>query len=176
MVKPVILIIAAIPAIFAIMISIPMLTQTEIPYSAANSSDSISIDYTRHHLQTVSFGVTEHIGAVKTEILTIANDGAAVYTLIQDGQFEPEKKFNVDKQTMRKLTAFIKETGIISIPTESFPVKDNVTQYKKSTLHITLNGHDKKISWPEQNATQIFIPPIITQFELELDAVFNTGK
>ncbi len=173
MVKPVILAVAAIPAIFAIMISVPMLTKTEIPYSAANPTDSISLEYTTHQLKTISFGVTERVGSVKSEILTVENDGAATYTLIQHGTSEPEKKFRVDEATMRKLTAFIKETGIVSIPTESFPVTGDISEYQKSTLKITLNDYDTQISWPEQNATDSFIPPLLTQIELELDDIVD---
>ena len=45
MVKPIVLVIATIPAILAILIAIPLITQSEIPYSASNSNDVIEIEY-----------------------------------------------------------------------------------------------------------------------------------
>jgi len=50
---------------------------------------------------------------------------------------------------------------------------DNVTDYQKSNVKITLNGQNKQIHWPEQNATEKFIPPIITMVELELDLIIK---
>ena len=35
----------------AILISVPLLTQPEIPFSAANSFDKIEIEYTKHQLK-----------------------------------------------------------------------------------------------------------------------------
>ena len=47
---------AAIPAIMAILIAIPLLTQPEIPFSAANPNDKIEIEYTKHQLKKISHG------------------------------------------------------------------------------------------------------------------------
>ena len=65
----------------------------------------------------------------------------------------------------------IKETGFISIPSESFSILENVTEYQKSNVKVTLNGRTNQIHWPEQNATAQFIPPIITMVEYELDRI-----
>ena len=59
MVKPVVLVAAAIPVILAILIVIPMVTMEEIPMSAINSYDKIQIEFTKHDLRIVSFGVTD---------------------------------------------------------------------------------------------------------------------
>ena len=67
----------------------------------------------------------------------------------------------------------IKETGFIAIPSESFPIKDDVDEYQKSTVKITLNGVVNQIHWPEQNATDKFVPPIITMVELELNQIID---
>ena len=69
MVKPIVIVAASIPAIIALLIAIPLLTQPEIPYSAANPNDRIELEYTKHDLKKVSFGVTERAGSQKTEIL-----------------------------------------------------------------------------------------------------------
>lgn len=171
MVKPIVLVIAAIPAIIAILIVIPLITKSDIPYSAANPNDVIEIEYTKHQLKKISFGVTERIGAQKTEILLIQNNGEIKYTVTEDGYPKPDVRSNLDDQKLRKLKALIKETGFISIPSESFPIRDNVTDFQKSNIKITLNGRVNQISWPEQNATDKFIPPIISMVESQLDKI-----
>ncbi len=171
MVKPIVLVIAAIPVIIAILIAVPLITKSDIPYSAANPNDVVEIEYTKHQLKKISFGVTERIGAQKTEILLIQNNGEIKYTVTEDGYLKPDVRSNLDDQTLRKLKALIKETGFISIPSESFPIRDNVTDFQKSSIKITLNGRINQINWPEQNATDKFIPPIISMVESQLDKI-----
>ena len=171
MVKPIVLAIATIPAIVAILIVIPLITKSDIPYSASNPTDVVEIEYTKHQLKKISFGVTERVGAQKTEILLIKNNGELKYTVTEDGYPKPDIKSTLDDQTLRKLKALIKETGFISIPAESFPIRDNVTDFQKSNIKITLNGRVNQISWPEQNATDKFIPPIISMVESQLDTI-----
>jgi hypothetical protein len=171
MVKPIVLAIAAIPAIVAILIAIPLITKSDIPYSASNPNDVIEIEYSKYQLKKISFGVTERIGAQKTEILLIKNNGDIKYTVTEDGYPKPDIKSHLDDTTLRKLKALIKETGFISIPAESFPILDNVTDFQKSNIKITLNGRINQINWPEQNATDKFIPPIISMVESQLDKI-----
>ncbi|MDO8640784.1 MAG: hypothetical protein Q7R33_04515 [Nitrosarchaeum sp.] len=171
MVKPIVLVIAAIPVIIAILIAIPLITKSDIPYSAANPNDVIEIEYTKHQLKKISFGVTERIGAQKTEILLIKNNGEIKYTVTEDGYPKPDIRSHLDDQKLRKLKALIKETGFISIPSESFPIRDNVTDFQKSNIKITLNGRVNQINWPEQNATDKFIPPIISMVGSQLDKI-----
>lgn len=173
MVKPVIIIVGAIPVIFAILIGISLISQPEIPFSAANPNDKIKIEYTKHQLKEISFGVTERLESQKSEILSIQNNGDTRYTVTENGVTKPDKFSTLDKEKMKKLTALIKETGFISIPSESFPVDDDVKEYQKSSLKVTLNGQVKQIHWPEQNATEKFVPPIITMVEAELDQVIS---
>lgn len=173
MVRPIIIAVGAIPAIIAILIAIPLLTQPEIPYSAANPNDKIELEYTKHQLKKISYGVTERTGAQKSEILIIKNNGDLRYTLTENGIPQPNVLDTLDSAKLKKITAMIKETGFISIPSESFPIKDDVNEYKKSTIKITLNGVTKQIHWPEQNATEQFVPPIITMVELELDQIIR---
>ncbi|MEE8180993.1 MAG: hypothetical protein V3T67_04040 [Nitrosopumilaceae archaeon] len=171
MVKPAIIIIGAIPVIFAILIAIPLITTPEIPFSAVNPNDIIELEYTKYHLKKISFGVTERVEAQKSEILVIQNNGDIRYTVTEEGIITPDKFSNLDEEKMKKLTALIKETGFMSIPSESFPIQDGVEEYQKSSLKVTLNKEVKQIHWPEQNATEKFVPPIITIVESELDQI-----
>ena len=171
MVKPIILVIGAIPVILAILIVIPMLTMEEIPTSAINSNDKIQIEFTKHDLRIVSFGVTDKSIADKTQVLIIENDGSVQYTEVKDGVNQSLVKSSISNEQLQKLTAMIKETGFMSIPKESFPIKDDVESYTKFTVKITLNDAKTQIFWPEQDATEKFIPPIIMMLESELEEI-----
>ena len=173
MVKPIMLAVGAIPVIVALLIAIPLITKPDIPFSAANPNDTIRIEYTKHQLKKISFGVTDDVKALKTEILLIKNNGEIEYSVTKEGYPQPQLKSELSEKQIRKLTALIKETGFIEIPTEPFPVKSEVSDYQKSNVKITLNGQIKQIHWPQQNATEKFIPPIITMVESQLDQVIN---
>ncbi len=173
MVKTSILIVGAIPVIFALLFAISLITQQEVPITAVLPSDKITIEYTKHQLKLVSFGVTERAGSQFTEILTIKDDGEIKYGVIEEGYPKPDKKSTIDPEKLKKLTAMIKETGFMEIPSESFPVREGVSDYQKSTIKVTLNGQLRQINWVEQNATEKFVPPIITMIELELDHIIN---
>jgi len=173
MVKTIHLALGAIPIIIALLIAVPLITKNEIPISAANSFDTIEIEYTKHQLKKISNGVTERTGAQKTEILFIKNDGEIKYSITELGYLQPDIRSTLDETKLNKIKALIKETGFISIPSESFSILENVTEYKKSNVKVTLNGRTNQIHWPEQNATAQFIPPIITMVESELDQIMS---
>ena len=172
-VKPVVVIVATIPVILAILIVIPMITMEEIPTSAINSSDKIHIEFTKHELRIVSFGVTDKTIADSTQVLTIDNDGAVQYTEVKDGVNQSLLKSSISDAQLQKLTAMIKETGFMSIPKESFPIKEDVESYTKFTVKITLNDARTQIFWPDQDATEKFIPPIVTAVEDELVGIID---
>ena len=173
MAKPIIFIAGAIPVILAILIMVPLLTETEIPSSAINPNDTIHIEYTKHDLRVVSFGVTDKTAADSTEILVIKNDGTAQYNKITEDGGQSQIMSSVSDEKLQKLTALIKETGFMSIPKESFPIQEDVTDYTKSTIKITLNGDQSQIFWPNQDATDRLIPPIITMIESELEEIIK---
>ena len=173
MVKPIMLAVGSIHVIVALLIAIPLITKPDIPFSAANPNDTIRIEYTKHQLKKISFGVTDDVKSQKTEILLIKNNGETEYSVTKEGYPQPQLKSKLSEKQIRKLTALIKETGFIEIPSESFPIKDDVMDYQKSNVKIILNGQIKQIHWPEQNATEKFIPPIITMVESQLDQVIN---
>lgn len=173
MVKPIMVIGGAIPAIIALLIAIPLIMQPEIPFSASGPSDVIELEFTKHHIRKVSFGVADNLQLDKSEILVVHNDGQVTYTVTNQGVPQPDIKKTINEKEINKLKALVKETGFMQIPSESFPIKDNVSEYQKSLLKITLNGAVKQISWPEQNATEKFVPPLITVVESELNQIIN---
>ena len=173
MIKPIYLVLGAIPIIAALLLATPLLLKNEIPTTAANYTDNIEIEYTKHQLKKISYGVTERIGAQKTEILYIKNDGDIKYSVTDQGYLKPDVRSKLDEAKLNKIKALIKETGFIAIPSESFQIMDNATEYQKSNVKITLNGHVNQIHWPQQNVTEGFIPPIITMVETELDLIIS---
>ncbi len=173
MVKPVYLVLGAIPVIVALLLATPLLLKNEIPTSASNYTDNVEIEYTKHQLKKISYGVTERTGSQKTEILYIKNDGELKYSITENGYLKPDVRSQLDEAKLNKIKALIKETGFIEIPSESFPVMENVTEYQKSNVKVTLNGKVNQIHWPQQNATEGFIPPIITMVESELDQIMS---
>ena len=173
MVKPIHYALGAIPVIVALLISVPLITKNEIPISAANSFDIIEIEYTKHQLMKIFNSVPERVGAQKTEILYIKNNGDIKYSVTELGDLQPDIRSKLDEKRLLKLKALIKETGFIAIPSESFSILENVTEYQKLSIKITLNEKTVQIHWPEQNATAQFIPPIITMVESELDYIIS---
>lgn len=165
------MILGAIPVLAALFIVVPTLLRPEIPNVAVNSDDVISIEYSKQHLKKISFGLTQSIGAQKAEVLTISNDGQTSYSLTKDGYSEPDKKTQLSKEEVTKLASLIKETGFMQIPQTSFQVKNDLNEYDKFGLQVTLNGKSVNIQWPDQNSTQEFIPPLINQVQNSLDAV-----
>jgi hypothetical protein len=172
MVRPVMLLLGAIPILVAIFIVVPQLMRPETSTSPVNS-DIISIEYDKQHLKKISFGLTESLGADKTEVLTIQNDGQTTYQVTENGYSGPDVKYQLDKSELTKLTALIKDSGFTEIPSNSFPVKPDTLEYDKFGLQVTLNGKSVNLQWAEQNASQAFIPPIITQVQSELDGIIT---
>mgnify|MGYP006107585457 CR=1 FL=1 len=173
MVKPILIIAGSIPIIFAILLITP-LTNPEIPITAIDPNDIVEIEFTKHHLTTVSFGITERLGSQQTEILVIKNNGEIQYTLVNDGSPITEKNSKIDSDKQTKLIAMIKETGFMAIPFDSFVIKDETDDFVKYGVKITYNEKMNQLFWPEQDATDELIPPIITEVEIELESILNS--
>lgn len=173
MVKPLVLVGFAIPSIIAILLLIPLITKPDIPFSAANPNDKIHIEYTQHHLLKISDGIVDRIIPQKSEILEIKNNGDVRYYVTENGKSQPAIITKINDKHLKRLVALIKETGFMAIPAESFPLKDDLDNYTKLSLKISLNGKVSEIRWLEQNATEKFIPPIISQVEFELNKIIN---
>ena len=173
MVKPVLIIAGTIPVIFAILLIIP-LTNPEIPITAIDPNDIVEIEFTKHHLTTVSFGITERLGAQQTEIIIIRNNGDIEYTLIEEGSNSTQKTSKIASDKRTKLIAMIKETGFMAIPFDSFVIKHGLDNFVKYGVKITYNEEVNQLFWPEQMATDELIPPIITEVEIGLEDILNS--
>jgi len=173
MVRTILVLAGAIPVILAILIVTPLVTSPEIPRIAIDPNDNVQIEFTKHELIKSSFGVTERFGAKQTEIISIENDGSVKYSLIKDSMPTPEKNSTIDNQEKMKLIAMIKETGFLAIPSDSFAIRDDISKFVKFGVKITYNGQVSQLYWPEQDATEQFIPPMITMVQEELETIMN---
>ena len=173
MVKPILILGGAVPVIIAILIFVPLVTNPEIPFIAVDPDDVVEIEFTKHELIKSSFGVTERFGAKQTEIISIENDGSIIYSLIDNGVPAPEKNSSIDDATKMKLAAMIKETGFLAIPSDSFSVRDDINEFVKFGVKITYNGEVSQLYWPEQDATEEFIPPMMVMVQEELESIMD---
>jgi len=174
MVKPILVVGGSIPIILAIIIVIPLVTTPEIASTAIDPLDKSEIEFTTHHLRNISPGITDRITADQTEIIVIKNDGTVLYSITKDGKVSPQKTIKIDNAQRMKLVAMIKETGFLSIPFESFSIKEGTDSYQKFGLKITLNENTNQLYWPEEDATDQMIPPIITMVQEELEAIMQS--
>lgn len=176
MAKPIVLILAAIPILAAIFIVVPALTRPQIPSSEVNSEDTLTLQYTKEHLQKISFGVTQSIGADTAEVLTIQNDGSAVYSLTKNGYSNSDVKYQLTGEEIAGLKSMIKETGFTGIPDTVYQAKPDASNYEKYGLAVTFDGKTVNLQWADANATQEFIPPIVTQVQTSLDKIIGEIK
>ena len=172
MLKPVTILTAAIPVAVALLFAAALLGQDEIPFQAAGPHDRLEIEYTHHQVQLLSRGVSENTISVNSEVLLLHEDGSAEYTVVAAHDAKPTVKYSVDPENVNRLKALIKETGFSSINAK-FPISENTTEYAVSTLKVNLNGERSQVRWPEQNATEMFIPPVITAVQEELDKIIS---
>ena len=167
MVKPVTVLAAAIPAAVAILFAAALLGQDQIPFQAASPYDRLDIEYARHEVRLVPYGVVENTVSLSSELLLLRDDGFVKYTIVTADGASPAIQYSVGADGINRLKALIKETGFSSINAK-FPISENTTEYTVSTIKINLNGDRSQIRWPEQNATDAFIPPVITAVEDEI--------
>ncbi len=173
MAKPILIIGASIPIIFAALIAAPMILNPQVPFSAANADDKITIELIKYDLKKTSLGVTDRLAPQKSEILTVSDDGVVKYTLSMPDSAPLEKTLTIPKGNVTKLTALVKETGFMQLPIDSISADESQTEFTKFSLKVTLNGKTKNIQWPEQNATSVFIPPLVSNVESELERLIE---
>ena len=172
--RPAMVVFAAIPAVFAAMIAVQLAMQDEVPASAAGPSDRISVEYTKHALARIVHGggVAERIRAERTEILSVSDDGALKYVLVEAGSPGPEISGMLDEAGRKRLAAMVKETGFAAIGSE-FKAAPNATRYEQYSVKVVVNGAESRVVWPEPRATASFIPPIVTAVGGELDMIMG---
>ena len=61
----------------------------------------------------------------------------------------------------------------MEIPSDFFPIKDNVIEFEKFGIKVTLNSQTRHIQWTDQNATDKFVPPIVLALESEMESIID---
>lgn len=150
---------AVIPIIIALAIAIPKIspgTQT-----GTSAPSEMRIQFVAEDMKRVSFGVTETIGAKKSETLIINNDGSALYNVNVEGEKGSQSRFQVDALQLKRIKALLLETGFMQIPNERFDARENATEFTRYTLTVNLNGSTKTIEWVDEPSAKDFVPALL---------------
>ena len=115
----------------------------------------------------------EFLSSYKQNFTLIKNDGTVTYSITKDGEVSLPKTVKIENAQRIKLVAMIKETGFLALPFESFSIKEGTETYQKYGLKITLNDDTNQLYWPEADATEKMIPPIITMVQEELESIME---
>ena len=156
--KKVLIAAATIPVIIALAIAIPKISPGD--QTATTTSVQIRIQFVKEDMKRVSFGVTETIGAKRSETLIINNDGTALYNVNVEGEKGSQTRFQIDAQELKRIKALIAETGFMQIPKEQFDARDNATEFTRYTLTVNLNDSTKKVQWVDESSSKEFVPAL----------------
>jgi len=150
---------AVIPILVALAIAIPKIS----PGGEQTTTAQMRIQFVKEDMKRVSFGVTETIGAQKSETLIINNDGTAFYNVNMEGEKGSQTRFQVGAQELKRVKALITETGFMQLPKEQFNARDNATEFTRYTLAVSLNGSTKTVQWVDESSSKDFVPALLTK-------------
>jgi hypothetical protein len=151
---------AVIPIIIALIIAIPKISPGG--EQTSSSQMDVRIHFVNETMKRISFGVTENIGAQRTESLLVNNDGTAIYTLNVEGEKGSQSRFQIGSDELKRVKALIIETGFIQIPKEKFEPRDDASEFIKYTLSVSVNGNAKTIQWVDEQSAKDFAPSLLT--------------
>ena len=169
--KKVLIAVAIIPIMIALVIAIPKISPGD--QTATSTTAQMRIQFVKEDMKRVSFGVTETIGAQKSETLIIDNDGSALYNIDVEGEKGSQTRFQVSAQEVKRIKALITETGFMQIPKEQFKVRANATEFTRYTLTVALDGSMKTVQWIDESASEDFVPALLTMLR---DTLLGTIK
>ena len=169
--KKVLIAAAVIPIMIALVIAIPKISPSD--QTVTSTSAQIRIEFVKEDMKRVSFGVTETIGAQKSETLIINNDGTAFYNVNVEGEKGSQTRFQVGAQELKRIKALVSETGFMQLPKEQFDARDNATEFTRYTLTVSLNGSSKTVQWVDESSSKDFVPALLTKLR---DTLLETIK
>ena len=150
---------AVIPIIIALVIAIPKISPGG--QTVTSEPSQMRIHFVTENMKRISFGVTETIGAQKSETLIISNDGSALYNVNVEGGKGSQTKFQVDASELKRIKALVVETGFMQIPKEKFDARENATEFTRYTLTVSLNGGAKTVKWVDESSSKDFVPALL---------------
>ncbi|MEM2760752.1 MAG: hypothetical protein QXU32_03195 [Nitrososphaerales archaeon] len=169
--KKILIAAAIIPIIIALAIAIPKLSPSG--GQTTTTPSLLRIEFSKEDMKRISYGVTERIGALKSERLTIDEKGQAFYNINTEGEKGSQTRFQVNSQDLKRLKALIIDTGFMQIPKSEFAVKDDANEFTKYTLKVSLDGHTKTVNWVDESASQDFVPPLVLRLSDTIRAIVD---
>ncbi len=161
--KRILIAVAVVIVIIALLIAVPKISPGG--QGTTNTPTDMRIEFVNEEMRRVSFGVTESVGAEKSETLTITEDGTAFYNVNVEGEKASQTKFQADAQELKRIKALIAETGFMQIPKEQFDARDNVTEFTRYTLTATLGSSTKTIQWVDEESSEDSVPALLTRLK-----------
>ncbi len=131
--------------------------QTISSNTTANvTTSNVSIQFVKEEMRRVGFGVVERTAADKSESISIDYDGKGLYTL-QRGAEGIQKEFRLDDGTVKRIRSLITDYGLLSIDMnrDSIEGEDHFIRY---TLKVNMDGGSKVIRWVERVEKDPFRP------------------
>ena len=157
----------AIAAVVAVMAALVLLPGT------GSQGGELDISYTRDHMARAESGALD---VAARDVLTIKNDGSATYRRSASIDQIEEREFSLSNEEMKRLKAFIFETGFMQIPVEDYEQREGLANFTKYQLAVEADGNSKTITWVNPEAYNGTIPPVIANTGSRLDAIIMAGR
>jgi hypothetical protein len=154
--------IIVIVAVMAALVAVPRLGG-----QTSEIQQDLSIDYTRQNLTRMEDG---RLVAASAEDLTIRNDRTALY---RDLTSSAEKTFTISGGEMNSLKGLVITTGLIDLPSASYPEKEGLANLTRYTLELTSGDTTKTISWVNVEASEAGVPSLVRNIGAQLDAIIE---
>ncbi len=166
---------AAIPIVIALVIAIPKISPGS-EQAAVSAATQLRIEFMKEDMKRIIFGVTETIGAQKSEKLIINNNGDAIYNLSIEGEKGSQTRFKVSSVEVKRLKSLIVDTGFMQIPKSEFGVKDDATEFTRYTLKVSLDSNTKSIQWFNEEASKEFVPALLVMLADEMQKIIKAHE
>lgn len=166
---------AAIPIVIAMIIAIPKISPGS-EQVAVSVATQLRIEFMKEDMKRVIFGVTETIGAQKSEKLIVNNNGDAIYNLSIEGEKGSQTRFKVSLLEVKRLRSLIVDTGFMQIPKSEFGVKDDATEFTRYTFTVSFDSNTKSIQWFNEEASKEFVPALLVMLADEMQKIIKAHE
>jgi hypothetical protein len=142
------------------------------------TTSNLSIQFIKEEVRRVGFGVVERTAADKSESISIDYEGKGLYTL-QRGTESIQKEFRLDDDTVKRIRSLITDYGLLSIDMNRDSIEDE-DHFIRYTLKVNMDGGSKVIRWTERVEKDPFrpsdVPTLLIRIRDVLLQVMNDVK
>jgi hypothetical protein len=142
------------------------------------ATSNLSIQFIKEEVRRVGFGVVERTAADKSESISIDYEGKGLYTL-QRGTESIQKEFRLDDDTVKRIRSLITDYGLLSIDMNRDSIEDE-DHFIRYTLKVNMDGGSKVIRWTERVEKDPFrpsdVPTLLIRIRDVLLQVMNDVK